>query len=213
MKFFSLIDRTKSLHPAPKTRIVPQEAFSALLSADEMLGEVQKDALEYRNKVAKECEEIKEAASKEGFEAGQLKWTELLQGLEEERTRARKELEDSLVPLALAAVKKIVGRELELKPETVVDIVATALKAVTTHKKVTIYVNRGDLEWVEREKPRFKALFENLQILSIAPREDVQPGGCVIETEVGIINAQLPHQLDALEGAFRSFFEAKREAR
>ena len=51
-----------------------------------------------------------------------------------------------IFPVALEAAKKIVGREIEASEDTIVDIVSNSLKAVSTHKKITIYVNRKDLE-------------------------------------------------------------------
>jgi type III secretion protein L len=58
---------------------------------------------------------------------------------------------------------------------------------------------------LEQEKQEIKKIFEHLQSLSIQERDDVEPGGCIIETEAGIINAQLENQWRALESAFASF--------
>ncbi|AGE75514.1 type III secretion system protein [Chlamydia psittaci Mat116] len=41
----------------------------------------------------------------------------------------------------------------------------------------------------------------------IAPKADVTQGGCVIETEAGIVNAQLDVQLAALEKAFSTILK------
>ncbi|MFQ5730266.1 MAG: FliH/SctL family protein, partial [Waddliaceae bacterium] len=79
----------------------------------------------------------------------------------------------------------------------------TSLKSVAQHKKITIYVNKKDWEIVERERAKIKGVFENLEALSIRPQDDIAPGGCVIETERGIINAQLENQWMILEGAFQ----------
>ena len=56
-----------------------------------------------------------------------------------------------------------------------------------------------------------KSLIEHLESLSIMARPDIQQGGCVIETEAGIINAKLENQLMALEAAFRSFFQNRKK--
>ena len=69
-------------------------------------------------------------------------------------------------------------------------------------------MNQIDLDRVEEQRPKLKALFEHLESLAITARGDVQPGGCIIETELGIINAQLENQLQALEAVFRNFFQS-----
>ncbi len=202
-KFFTLIHGDK-IHVAPKTKIIEAEAFSEMLSVEEMLEKVKADVKQYIDETAKESEKMKEAAQKEGFEEGFKEWANHIAKLEEEIISVRKELEKLIIPIALKAAKKIVGREIELSPDVIVDIVSHHLKAVAHHKKIKIYVNKADLERLEKEKANLKQLFETLESLSLIERNDVQPGGCVIETEGGIVNAQLDNQWSILERAFES---------
>lgn len=200
-KCFSLISG-EEVFLGPKSKVIPAESFSTLLSAEEILVKVKEDAENYRLEVLKECEKLKEAAQQEGFEAGFREWVQHVAALEEEVIRVRTDLEKMLVPVALKAAKKIVGREIELSEETIVDIVSNALKQVSQHKKVTIYVNPKDLERLEASRVRLRKIFESLEVLSLRQRGDISPGGCVIETEGGIINAQIENQWRALEQAF-----------
>lgn len=206
MNLFTMIEQ-EEIHLAPETKILPAEEFSKLVDATQIVAKTKEEERAYRIAVAKECEGLKELAETAGFEEGLKKWSEQLEYLESEIKKVRQEVENAIVPLALTAVKKILGRELETKPETIVDIVSTALKTVLHHRRVTVYANQLDVEQLEAQKPRLKALFEHLESLSIIPRGDVAQGGCVIETEAGIINAKLEHQFQALETAFRNFFQ------
>lgn len=202
-KFFTLIYGDQ-LHAAPKTKIIPSQDISNLVDSSEVLDLIKQDAKKYRMEVSKECEDIKEKAFKEGYDEGFKEWTEHLADFEKKLTAMHEELQKLIIPIALKAAKKIVGREIELSEETIVDIVASNLKSVSQHKKITVYVNKKELEILEKNKPRIKEIFENLESLSIRPRDDVAPGGCMIETEVGIINAQMEHRWQALERAFES---------
>lgn len=207
-KFFTLI-HGDSIHIAPKTKVVPEKEYSTLISAAEALDAVKNDAEKYKMQVAKECEAIKAKAEKDGFAEGFVKWTEQIAQLEAEIKKVRKDLETMLAPVALKAAKKIVGREIELSQDTIVDIVSTALKAVSQHKKITIWANKKDLEALDANRNKLKQIFENLEALSIKERADIAPGGCVIETEGGIINAQLENQWRVLEKAFENFMKKK----
>lgn len=210
MKFFSLIER-EEVHIAPDKKMIPAEEFSKLIEADALLKQTQEEEIAYRKLVSEECEALKEQAELAGFEEGLSRWNSQIELLDREIKNVRQEVENSMVPLALTAVKKILGRELETHRETVVDIISTALKAVTQHKKIKIYVNPSDHETVEKARPQLKGLFEHLESLTISPREDIEEGGCVIETEAGIINAQLESQLKALETAFQTFFQNQKK--
>lgn len=207
-KFFSLL-HGDSIHVAPKTRIIPESEYSQAVAAYQILEEVKKDALKYRLEVAAEIEKLKEQAQKEGFEEGFKKWLEKIVKAEQEVIEIRAETKKMVLPVALKAAQKIVGRELELSENAIVDIVINSLKAVVTHKKITIYVNKKELESLEKNRSRIKEVFENLEILILRERQDVEPGGCIIETEGGIINAQLPNQWKILETAFEKMMKIK----
>lgn len=192
------------VHKAPKGKVIPAKELSKLISASELLTQVKKEAEKYRLEVAKECEVLKEQTQKEGFNAGFEKWTEKLAELEAEIASVHKAMEKTVIPVALKAARKILGRELELSETAIVDIVATKLKAVASHKRITISVNKEDFDRLENGKERLKKLFENLETLSIRPRADIERGGCVIETEGGIINAQIENQWEIIERAFQA---------
>ena len=107
-------------------------------------------------------------------------------------------------------MKKIIGKELETKPETVVSIISESLKELTQNKRVIIHVNPQDLAIVEQHRPELKNLVEYADVLLLSPKASVTPGGCIIETETGIVNAQLDVQLAALEQAFSAILKQKK---
>lgn len=207
-KFFSFI-HGDSIHIAPKTKRIPANEISVLQTACEVLENVKRDAEQYKIEVVAESETVKEQAQREGFEEGFQKWVEKIAQLEEEIQKVRKDMEKQVIPVALKAAKKIVNREIELSENVIIDIVSGNLKAVAQHKKVTIYVNKKDFSILEANRTHLRQLFENLEVLSIRERADITPGGCVIETEGGIINAQLDNRWRVLEAAFENLMKAR----
>jgi type III secretion protein L len=199
-KFFTLIDG-REISIAPGTKRLPADALSALLDCTELLSTVHKDAEGYRKKVAAECEEIKSRAEAEGFQAGFDKWLETVSYLEKEVVKVREELQKVVMPVALKAAKKIVAAELTVKPEVVLDIVSSTLKSIAQHKRIVLYVSKQDYEFVESSKSTLKSIFEELESFSVRERDDVEPGGCVVETEVGIVNARVKDRWRTLEAA------------
>jgi type III secretion protein L len=205
-KFFSLL-HGDNVHIAPNQKVLPASAFSSLMSAEEILAAVKSDAIKYKEEVAIECEEIKEVARREGYDAGFQEWAEHILKMQNEINGLRKEYSKMLAPIALKAAQKIVGKAFEINNELVFDTVSNALKSVLQHKRITIYVNKSDIEVLEKNRGRLKDLFENIEALSIRERDDIKAGGCIIETEGGIINAQLENQWAVLERAFESLFK------
>lgn len=209
-KLFSLIYGS-TIRQDKASKIVPKEDISKLLTAEEVLETVLSEAEKYRKAVISECEALKEQAQKEGFAEGYQQWTVQLAKLEEQITSVRDEMQKLIIPVSLKAAKKIVSSELAIQPAAIQEIVSNALKSVAQHKRIVIYVNKNDLEQLEQSKGKIKQIFEGLESLSIRDRDDVEQGGCIIETEGGIINAQLKDRWRNLESAFESLAETLRK--
>lgn len=206
MKFFSLLHQD-TVHLATDDKIILAEDFSTLMSSEEILSHAKLDAEHYRTEVTKECEELKKTAKEKGFEEGLAQFNEQILLFERNLRHLQIELQKQILPLALKAAKKIVGKELELHPETIVEIVLQTLTPVTQSRKIAIYVNKAEKEALEANRPRIKELLNQVQTLIIQDRADVSPGGCIIETESGIINASIENQWRSLEAAFEKYMK------
>lgn len=206
MKYFSLIYQGE-IHPAEDEKVIPAEEFSTLMQASEILERAKEDAEQFKKKTEEEGRKLKEKAQEEGFDEGLQKFNEHLIHFDRQIRLIRMDLQKQILPLALKAAKKIVGEQLNLHPETIVEIVIQTLAPVLQNHRITIYVNKVDKEILETQKPKIKSILEHVQVLTIQERNDVSPGGCIIETESGIINASIENQWRALESAFDKYMK------
>lgn len=200
-KLFSLL-YGKEAHINGSEKRIPASEFSLVQSAAELVDTVKQEAEQYRMEVVKECEMMNELAQREGFEAGFTQWAEQINLLEQERKSLQQAMEKTIIPVALKAARKIVGREIELTETTVVDIVSQHLKSVAQHKKIIIYTSKQDFAILERHRETLKKLFESLDSLSIQVKEGLKRGSFVIETDKGIMDAQLDQIWEILEKVF-----------
>lgn len=203
-KLFSLLFGN-AVHLQAGVKRIPAEEFSKLQNATELLATIQEEEKTFQIDLEKAAKARKAAGFKKGFEEGLTSLNTHIMTLDRELKTLREDVQKKILPLALKAAKKLLGEELRLHPERIVEIVLTSLKPVTQHKKIIIFVNKQDLVMLEKERPRIRAIFEHLESLSLQERDDIEPGGCMIETEAGIINAQLETQWRTLEAAFDSF--------
>ena len=204
MKCFSLIYQG-NVHLSSTEKIIPADQFSVLLSAHEILQKAQEDVARYKKQVEEECEQLKEQAQKEGFQEGLEQFNAHVIHFDALGKALKMEMQKQVLPLALRSAKKIVAKELELHPDTIVEIVLQAIAPVVQNYRFTIYVNKEDKDILESQKLRIKEILEHLQVLKIQERADIERGGCVIETESGIINATVENQWRALEAAFEKY--------
>ncbi len=206
MKFFSLIYQG-DVHPSDEQKIIPAEEFSTLMEADQILEKAREDAVARGKEIDKEAEVRYATAKAEGFQEGLNQFTEKMLWFDNELKRLRIELQKQILPIALKAARRIVGKELEMHPEAIVDIVLQTLATVAQSKQITIFVSKKDREALEAAKPRLKEVMEQIESFTILDRSDITPGGCIIETESGIINATYENQWRALEIAFERYMK------
>ncbi|MDN3507047.1 MAG: FliH/SctL family protein [Simkaniaceae bacterium] len=201
MKWFSLL-YSGDLHPSSDEKIIKAENFSKLLSSVDVLEKAQEDAQKKLEKTKEECEKLCEEAKNKGFDEGIEKFNEQIFFLDEQLKSIRLKLQQMVLPIALKAAKRIVGKELEMHPEAIVDIVMQAIAPISESQQVTIFVNKEDKQHLDKEKEKLKEILSQAQNLTIQERSDVEPGGCIIKTEGGMINATIENQWKALERAF-----------
>lgn len=206
MKFFSEISK-EDIHITPGKKIIPQKEYSTLKDAHEILEKAKKDIKDLKKKTKLEAEQIKEEAYAEGFADGLRELNEHILLLDNLAANLAKEVKKQVLPIAINAAKKILGEELKIRPDAIVDLVMQALKPVVQHHHVTLYVNKDDLKVLESKKTKIKKMLLQVETFSIQERADIEKGGCIIETEAGIINAQLENQWLAMEAAFRKFIK------
>jgi type III secretion protein L len=201
MKLFSYLF-PGSLTLSSEKKIIPSAEFSKLLDAKEVLEKAQQEALKKQEETKLESEALRQKAQQEGFQKGLEEFNAHILSLDGAAKKIYLDMQKVVLSIALKAAQKIVKKELEMHPDTIVDIVTQELNQAKHNKRVTIFVDKSDKEALELNKPKLKELFENIQVLSIQERSDVSPGGCIIETETGIINAKIEKQWEALERAF-----------
>lgn len=206
MKFLNLI-YGGDVHLAPNQKVIPAEEFTKLVEASEVIEEIKSEGVKYRQEIAKEGDMVFEKSKEKGQDEGMAKWADQLKNLEDEIKKNKVSLEKFIAKIALATAKKVVGTELSTSPETISNIVAKSLKSVSGHKKITIFVNKDDLEKLESQRDKLKSVFEELESFSIQVRKDITPGGVIIETEAGIVDARAEVLWDKVEKAFESLIK------
>ena len=188
-----------------KQKVIKQNEISQLLEAKDILEEARAVAKRRLEETEKECEALKEQAIEQGKQTGLETFNEHILGLDNSAKKIYLETQKLILSIALKAAQKIVTKELEMHPDDIVNIVMQAMIPAKQNKKVTIFVSKDDVEILEKHKEDLKEKLEQIKVLSIQEKEDVSPGGCIIETETGIINASIENQWAALELAFKRY--------
>jgi flagellar assembly protein FliH len=195
--------KAKEEAEAEAERIV-KEAEEKAKSIEE---QAKKKAVAYITEMRKKAFE---EGREEGFKKGEDEVNRLIERLHVILNAAidkRKDIIDSterqLVDLVLLICKKVVKVISEKARAVVIANVKEALKKVGTDTEVTIKVNTMDLEITTKHKQSFISQVETLKKVNVEEDSRVEPGGCIIETSFGDIDARIQRQLALIEERIR----------
>ena len=168
-----------------------------------LLAEARVEAEGIRRAAQADAERLRREAVAEGRERGLSAVTELLASARALAQRARREADEDLRRLAVRIAEKLLGRELELSPDAVTDVAAQALQQAGAARQLIVRAHPDDVEALERGKPRLIERARAQAQVSVRADASVERGGCIVESELGVVDARLSTQLDAIERALK----------
>ena len=65
-------------------------------------------------------------------------------------------------------------------------------------------MNPADLRFINETKYQLSNLIDGVNSVTLEAEENIQSGGCVIETDLGEIDARIEKQLQAVEESFQA---------
>ena len=177
--------------------------------AAQLVADAEAQAQTIVDEAQQRAKTIAEEAHQEGLRAGR---EEGVQALMEATLKANADIEalqESLTPqiktLAMAIARRIIGRELEFHPEAVVEIVKQALgDKARQRREITLRCNPDDVQLLKDSRGELLDMLSRCKDISIREDPEIAPHGVIIETEAGIIDAQLETQLNVLERLLQS---------
>ncbi len=179
-----------------QTRVVRAALLQSLAEADHILAEAKNEAQRLRQQAQAEAIEIKLRAAEEG----RAQATGILAAAAKHAADQLAASRDELTHLAVRIAEKLIGEQLRLSPDTVIQLVRECLKHSQAHGRILVRVNPLDLPLIQAALPSLQTSLD-VDVLMIQPDAAVQRGGCLLETEVGQIDGQLQSQLQAIQEA------------
>ncbi|SHG58366.1 flagellar assembly protein FliH [Thermosyntropha lipolytica DSM 11003] len=183
-----------------------------------ILAEAEEEADHIRARVYEEAEEIREKAKKEGYEEGwQKARAEMERELKEAKEQSKQMIEEArrlklaiinsaekdIVRLAMAIARKIVVAELKANPESIREVVREAISFLDQPENVMLRVNPEDFKILNllRERGDFNDIESEMPNLEIRVDNRLSPGGVVVESDRGTVDARLETRWASLEDA------------
>ncbi len=107
--------------------------------------------------------------------------------------------EQRAVHVAAAIAKRVIRRELDKAPEIPLALVREALELATGSPRIRIRLNPGDHPTLSDSAMTIAERLTPLAQAEVVADESVSPGGCVLETQHGVIDQTFEAQLARIE--------------
>ncbi len=105
------------------------------------------------------------------------------------RSEIRTEVEHEVVDLAFAVARRVLRREVTLDPTAAAGIVRSCMDERSASEVTRILVHPDDVDQVQRSVG---------PDVSVEPSSDIEPGGALLETTRGTLDARIDSQIDEL---------------
>ena len=168
-----------------------------------------------RNLVSRAQEEasyIKQSAYQEGYNAGiqqaqadMENFRNTLGAFMGAEDRVFEEIAPNILSLAMEIAQKIIKTEIKSDPQIVLDTILDVLKLLSKNEpKIVLRVNPVQVQFIKDTLPEEVRLLGMETKLSILSDESITEGGCIVETNNGLVDASIEAQLEIVQNALRS---------
>ena len=187
--------------PSAGTRVLKASEAAVLLEANAVLDAARERVADMERKAGEAYERRREEGYRDGVEEGRLEHAEKVMETVLSSVEYIEGIEATLV--IAVAVRKVIG-EID-ENERIVRIVRNALVTVRNQQHVTIRVAPADEKAVREGLASMLASVPGgASFLDVVPDARLERGACLLESELGVVDASLETQLKALENALRS---------
>ena len=184
-----------------------EETEKILSDAKQKAEELETETRKNLDNERKEAfEQGKEAGRLEGYAEGKVEVDRLIERTQTVLERAQDkrgdilaETEQEIINLVLLITRKVVKVIADNQREVIISNVVQALRKVRDRGNIIIRVNLADLKLTTEHTKNFIQMMEGVKSLQVAEDSSVDPGGCVIETDFGEIDARISSQLAEME--------------
>lgn len=184
---------------APEVARITKAAREASLDAKEIVAKARSEAAELLINAECERESVLEEARQQGFRQGLDRWNRTVAEALEARSQYLAKNESELVKLAIAVARRIVGECAATEPQAVLPAARAAIRAVRSERRVRLRVRAADEAAAREHVAKLSALSAELCEIVVKVDDSIAFGGCIVESDLGIIDAQFDTQLDSLE--------------
>lgn len=192
--------RRLNIETDPSEKILTAESVSVFRNACQVVSDAQMEAEE----IISNAKNAFEAECRRGFEVGlEMARREQAEKMIEHVSRTvdyLSRIETRMVDLVMCALQKIISEFDDT--ERVLIVVRNSLSVVRSQKQMTLRLHPTRVEIVRSHLSDLLSSYPNISFLDLTADARVNPGACILESEIGVVESSIDDQLEAIRATF-----------
>jgi flagellar assembly protein FliH len=217
-----LPDRPNPNEPPPPVEIPEEILEEARAEAARIVADAQSTASTIIDEAHVQSETIRQKAWQEGHQQGQQSarqeveeqlrreveayldgirqdMQEIVNAIAEGRQRLWEQQEAEMLQFVLDISRQVIKTEVQQNEDVLMQILRNAMRRVTDKENMRIRVCTSDAPRIKAAREEVMQIVDGIRTLEIVDDRRIGPGGCVIETNAGTIDAKIETQLGEIE--------------
>ncbi|MFP4164148.1 MAG: FliH/SctL family protein [Chitinispirillaceae bacterium] len=197
-----------------------------VVELEKKVGDLEKTIAEREKLIQKAAQEAYRKGKQEGLAEGTKKGEEtaasqfsaqikqieqrmssFLQQVECSKKEMIHNLDRVLLGFCLEISKKVVASEVQTREDIVLSVVKKSLGFIAEKDKLIIRISPRDEKIVSQRQDFWSSITERLENVIIEPDDRIEKGGCIIESNSGMVDARLGVQMEEIEELVQKAWE------
>ncbi|MBO9480120.1 MULTISPECIES: HrpE/YscL family type III secretion apparatus protein [Gammaproteobacteria] len=186
----------------PTCKVLKADDYVVYLEAQEIIKAAREQAAGITEEARQAYEQEKKRGYQEGLAESKAEQTDHMLKVVSRTINYLSDIENTLANILLSGVKKIIG-EFD-QEELAISLVKNALQHVRNEKHVTIRVPSAQYSAVQARLNTILAEYKGVGFIDLVADPRLSSGDCIMESEIGVVDASVDVQLRALQKRFDS---------
>lgn len=163
------------------------------------------------SRAREEADTIREAASKEGYQAGLAKakadlaeFKNTLSGFMNTPQDVYEQIAPEILEISVDIAKKIIKKEVSEEPQVLINTIVEVMKGLSKEEtKIVLRVNPTQVDITKQSVPEILNMAGLEAKVVVFADENISEGGCMITTSNGVVDATIETQLAVISEALK----------
>jgi len=126
-----------------------------------------------------------------------------ISGLKEARNSVIESAQSQLIEMAILIAEKVIQQKVESDPNLINSVIEGTFDKISGSDRIIFKINPADSEAVTSFQSTIESRLVGVEKISIQQDSTIEPGGCIIETDLGFVDVTIQEKMNLIVQTFK----------